>query len=588
MVSRTYGWVQNPSDFLKLKLVVQIFDMQSAHYKNLRDNLVPNLIFFTDVRKQLLEKLNNNITEFSYIELVGTSKGKDGKTPKTRQDAVADALIQVTILPQTAITKGKQWTDNWTSDGYLRWALSFNFIKHDRNTDICSITPFGLKFSQTANGSGEELEILRYALLCYPPATQVLNILNNAILNDVQKPITKFHIGNQLGFVGEKGFTSYDEEIMLDWFVTGTDIEQKQIKSDIEGTSDKYARMISSWLEKVGFIEKQSIVISTNNGNKAGFQHFKITGRGSHALKQSQGSSINSRMEKFLTWEFLAVEGKNRDYIRTRRAYILKYLQETKSFRALIEKLRMIGFQDDEKIFEMDLKGLNTFGIRITKVKNTVELKDRIVDFTIPTLNLTQELKDVATERKKAEFINKTNLPIKYIELLEIAYDGKRNRDFEMLTIELFKKIYGLHSVLLGGGRKPDGIVFTSTFGIIIDTKAYGEGYSKNISQADEMIRYIEDNQKRDSQRNPIEWWKNFNSEIPQDQFYYMWISSKFIGRFQEQLDYTSNQTNTNGGALNVEQLLLGADAVLKGTLDVSTIPNYMTNQEIKFVSRTF
>ena len=31
------------------------------------------------------------------------------------------------------------------------------------------------------------------------------------------------------------------------------------------------------------------------------------------------------------------------------------------------------------------------------------------------------------------------NIPAKYIELLEIAYDGKRNRDFEIVTAELFK-----------------------------------------------------------------------------------------------------------------------------------------------------
>jgi hypothetical protein len=63
------------------------------------------------------------------------------------------------------------------------------------------------------------------------------------------------------------------------------------------------------------------------------------------------------------------------------------------------------------------------------------------------------------------------------------------------------------------------------------------------------------------------------------------WVSSKFVGRFQEQLDYTASQTSTNGGALNVEQLLLGADAVLKGILDANTLPLYMKNKEIEFIS---
>ncbi|UPU38897.1 hypothetical protein MX850_10035 [Erysipelothrix sp. Poltava] len=144
----------------------------------------------------------------------------------------------------------------------------------------------------------------------------------------------------------------------------------------------------------------------------------------------------------------------------------------------------------------------------------------------------------------------------------------------KLLQAELFKKVYGVEAIHLGGGRKPDGIVFTDQYGIIIDTKAYSDGYSKSISQADEMIRYIEDNKRRDTVRNTTEWWKDFNPNIADDQFYFMWISSKFVGRFQEQVDYTANETETNGGALNVEQLLLGADAVMKGIIDVKDLPS--------------
>ncbi|MBS3201955.1 hypothetical protein J0J80_10585 [Turicibacter bilis] len=578
MISRTYGWVQNPSDFSKLKLVVQIFDSTSDHYNNLKKNLVPQYIHFHNIKSNLLKKLNANTEHFSYIELVGTSKDKNGKPPKTRSDAVADALIQVTVLPQSANTTGKRWTDNWTSDGYLRWALSLNFVQHDRDTDICSITPLGKKFSQSIEDSKEEKEILRNALLCYPPATQVLSILQSAA-----EPVTKFRIGNKLGFIGEKGFTSYDEKLMLDWFRNGTKEDQKKIKSDIEGTSDKYARMICNWLQKVGFVEKRSTNVNTINGIKAGFPEFYITGSGTHALKQAQGSSKNTRVVKYLTWEFLAVEGSNRDYIRTRRSYILKILETTKSFNTLLTKLDELGFKDDVKIIENDIVGLNNFGIRIDidRANNKAVLKDSLVNFTIPCMTVTKKLKNNAIEKLKAEFMKKTNLDIKYIELLEIAFDGKRNRDFEVITAELFRNVYGFNSVLLGGGRKPDVLAFTDKFGIIIDTKAYGDGYGKSINQEDEMVRYIEDNQFRDVNRNSIEWWNNFDSNISKDNFYFMWISSKFIGQFHEQLESTSSRTKTKGGALNVEQLLLGADAIQKGKLDINQIPDYMNNKEI-------
>lgn len=579
MISRTYGWVQNPADFKKLKLVVQIFDSSSSHYDKLRKELIPNYIYFHDLKTQLIEKFEKEVTEFSYNELVGTSKNKHGKSASTRAEAVADGIIQVTILPQSVNTTGKAWTDNWTSDGYLRWGLSLNFLSHDRDTDLCKITDLGLTFSRTKNDSHEEMEILRDVLLSYPPATQVLRILEEA-----KKGVTKFTIGNSLGFVGEKGFTSYDEQLMIDWFVKGTRDEQRKIKSDIEGTSDKYARMISSWLEKVGFVAKTSTIVKTVNGSKAGFQRFSITGRGSHALKRSEGASRNPKKEKYITWEFLAVDGKNRDYVRTRRAYILKFLKETKSYNVLLNKLNDIGFKDDPKIIENDVSGLTTMGIKIEHCNNRIELVDNICDFSIPELNVTEPLKDLQMENKKIEFLKKTNLPMKFIELLEIAFDGRRNRDFEIITAELFRKYYGVNSIHLGGGRKPDGIIFTDTFGVITDTKAYSNGYSMNINQADEMIRYIEDNKRRDPQRNPNLWWNSFSNKIPKNSFYFLWISSKFIGNFQNQILYTSNATAVSGGALNVEQLLLGADAVQKGMLESEDIPNYLTNSEVIFV----
>jgi len=576
MVFRTYGWVQNPSDFAKLKLVVQIFDSASNHYNNLKTKLIPNYIYFNDIKIHLLSRLDADIEEFSYRELVGTSKDKSGESPKKRSDAVADSLIQITILPQSFKTGNKHWTDNWTSDGYLRWALSLNFVEHDRKSDICSITQLGKEFSQSINGSDKEKEILQTALLRYPPATRVLSILDSC-----SKPITKFKIGSELGFSGEKGFTSYDESLMFDWFKNATKNEQEKIKTDVEGTSDKYARMISAWLEKIGFVKKHRIKVNTVNGEKIGFQEFSITAKGRHAIKQAHGSSKNAKMEKYLTWEFLAVAGKNRNYIRSRRAYILKFLQETKSLKVLLNKLQQLGFSDDPKMIENDIIRLNNFGIRIERNGNSVILKDSIIDFSIPELNLTKELKDAAIEKLKAEYIKKTGLSMEYIELLEIAFDGKKNRDFEVVTAKLFRDIYGINSVLLGGGRKPDGLIFTDKFGIIIDTKAYGEGYPKSITEEDKMVRYIEDNQLRDSVRNPTEWWSNFDKNIESDDFYFLWVSSKFIGKFSEQLKSTSRRTSTKGAALNVEQLLLGAAAVQDGELDMNQLPVYMNNLEI-------
>ncbi|WP_157937982.1 restriction endonuclease FokI C-terminal domain-containing protein [Acinetobacter junii] len=575
---RTYGWVQNPSDFSKLKLVVQIFDATSSHYINLKNNLVPNYIFFDDLRANLLAKLNANKVVFSYSELVGSSKDKNGNSPRSRKDAVADGLIQVTVLPQSAATKGKMWTDNWTSDGFLRWALTLNFVEHDRETDLCKITQSGIEFSRSDNSSLDEKECLRKAILSYPPATRVLEILKNN-----SESVNKFHIGSQLGFVGEKGFTSYSDAVMTKWLISSSNDEQKKIRSDIEGTSDKYARMIATWLEKLDLVEKKSSTIDTKYGTATDFIKFSITGRGIHALNQINGSSKNTKITKYLTWEFLATDGSNKNYLRTRRAHILKSLQQTPSLSSLMSKLKQLGFNESLAVIKNDIQGLINFGIRIELTDSKAILKDLICDFSIPETDLTLEIQDQRIAAKKAQFLENTNINPKYLELLDIAYNGSRNRDFEILTADLFNNVFGVDTILLGGGRKPDAIINDNNFGVIIDTKAYESGYSKNITEEDKMVRYIEDNQYRDTERNSTAWWGDFKDTIPTTEFYFMWVSSKFIGEFHTQLEATNKRTQTNGCSINVEQLLIGADLVLKNQLHTKNFPEYMQNKEINW-----
>lgn len=262
MAFRTFGWVQNPSDFTKLKKTVQVFDPQSKQYEELDKHTINNVIYFDSDKERLQDELDNKVSEFTYEDLVGTSRNKAGKSPKKRSDAIANSLLQVTILPQSANTKGKFYTDNWTADGFLRWAVSLGFVSYNREKDLFKITELGEKLSQAADGSVEEMEILQNAMLSYPPATRILSLLAES-----KQPLTKFAIGNRLGFIGEKGFTSYDEDLMIDWLKSAaTKKEHDKIKSDVEGTSDKYARMIAGWLSKLKFVKKHTNKYELDDG----------------------------------------------------------------------------------------------------------------------------------------------------------------------------------------------------------------------------------------------------------------------------------------------------------------------------------
>ena len=51
-----------------------------------------------------------------------------------------------------------------------------------------------------------------------------------------------------------------------------------------------------------------------------------------------------------------------------------------------------------------------------------------------------------------------------------------------------------MKACILAARSKPDGIYYDGSCGMIVDTKAYAKGYALPVGQADEMIRYIEEN----------------------------------------------------------------------------------------------
>lgn len=592
VISRTYGWVQNPSNFGTLKLVVQIFDPSSQHYAELKNSRVRDLIPFKEISEKLQAKLDAGSGEFTYEELVGTSKGADGKAAKSRKEALANSLIQISVIPQSVATAGKKWTDNWTADGFLRWALSLGFVKHDRDTDICSITELGEEFAKSTLPP-EEDPVLISALMSYPPAFRIMQVLSEKVDADVAEGLhfegqlgwaTKFYLGSRLGFAGEKGFTSYPEDLMLEELRNATSAKERNaIRSDQEGSADKYARMIAKWLEKIGYVRSKSTEWHSSGESFSGFQQYSLTAKGLKAFRAASGGSKHKRAHKFINWEFLATAGSTRDYDRTRRAYIIKYLEETKSFTQLMTRLKERGFDDSEKRVRLDIQGLNRIGIQIDFSKNRVDLRDNVEGLSIPDIAVTEVLANDAHTQLKNQIIEATDLPAKFYELVDIAYDSKRNRDFELLAMDFFRTVYNFESYHLGGGRKPDGVAFSTSqaYGLIVDTKAYSSGYGKDIKQEDEMVRYVEDFRFKSKARNATEWWSIVPEHINHGRMYFLWVSSKFNTKFPEQILSTSDRTKSIGGAINVINLLLIGDRIRASQLTLQEFESLLNNSEI-------
>lgn len=163
---------------------------------------------------------------------------------------------------------------------------------------------------------------------------------------------------------------------------------------------------------------------------------------------------------------------------------------------------------------------------------------------------------------------------------IKYNYDSKQNRLFEMKTLDLLTEECNYQGLHLGGSRKPDGIIYTSEnkckYGIIIDTKAYSKGYNLPISQADEMERYIGENQTRNEKVNSNKWWNNFGADI--NEFYFMFVSGHFVGNFKAQIERISRNKSINGVALAVTNLILLAEAYKAGRFTHETIKNEMFN----------
>lgn len=570
---RAFGWVQDPSNLRSLCDVVAVFDADSQKHKELINSIIPKLVEVCDGRNELIGALKQAPLKIKYTLLVGTSF-----TP--RSISRCNGIIQATVKGQ-----GRDFIGDWPADNYVRWAQCFGFIKYDYTDDTFEITAKGLELTNARETgdvlSEKEKELLINAILAYPPAVRILNLLSAT----EETHLTKFEIGEQLGFIGEDGFTSMPQKILIRSLANADSKERKTMKADWEGSSDKYARMISSWLEKLGLVNKIPKTITVlSGGNKYTEtigQAYMITALGITALRKSVGKSKHKRIAKNVSWEMFATKGKDREYLRTRRAFILKCLSENKndvSVSDIINYLKSVNLDESENTVLDDIRGLQNIGINILENNAMFSLDDVINDFVIP---LPQSLaKSELSETKEKIRENLKKLSHEYLSLIDLAYDSKQNRLFEVKTLELLTEECDYQGLHLGGSRKPDGIIYTNkencNYGVIIDTKAYSKGYNLPISQADEMERYIGENQTRNEKINPNKWWENFADDI--NDFYFMFVSGHFVGNFKSQIERISRNKGINGVAVAVTNLLLCAEAYKTGIFTHETIKTSMFN----------
>lgn len=566
MAERTLGWIQNPSSFENLKNVVSVFDKDTQIYKEVLNTKLPNLVKDLDLQNKLISEMKKNPLEMDYVLL----KGHGIKSGQKRANAECSGIVQAAITTQG----GRAYTDDWTADGFLRWGISIGLLDYDTENDTVSITKLGEKFVKS-NSEDLDKEILISAFLSYPPAVRILTLLENG------DHLTKFELGKQLGGLGEAGFTSIPQDLYIQAIELAADKDKSSIRSNTEGSADKYARMISSWLSKVGLVQRVTKKVSTKIGNieyKVNIGHsYRITLKGIKELKKARGLSSYPKTDKIVYWQMLATKGKDRDYIRNRRGLIIKAINnKSRKLEDIRDYLLVNNIDESIATIEDELKVIEAMGLSIKKSKKGYVIDDNIIKLEIPRTKISKtnvlELKDKV--RDKLKYVDH-----RYLALIDLAYDGTANRDFEIQTIDLLINELKFKGVRLGESRKPDGIISYDINGVIIDNKAYSTGYNLPINQADEMIRYIEENQTRDEKINSNKWWESFDDKVKD--FNYLFVSSFFRGNFKNNLKHIANRTGVNGGAINVENLLYFAEELKSGRLSYYDSFNIYFNDEI-------
>ena len=555
------SWVQNCHSFSNLRKVIEIFVPGSNNHSYLSLTKIPKIVSDISVQNELLLFLNNPSNIPLYV-LKGTSF-----TP--RSSAQCNGLVQAAIDGQRRL-----FVDDWTAINFIKWAVICNFLDYDEDKQLFNITQLGRNLVATEIDSSEEKEFFKKGLSTYPPIFRILSLLDK----NLTTPLTKFDLGKNLGFTNEVGFTSYPFEILIQSFDGLSKKERNKLKTDCEGTSDKYARGICSWLLELQLIIKKTILIKNVK-----IDGYSIHANGKKFLNQIIGNSSNKKITKNLSLTMLGggVKGdkdKNTDYIRNRRGNLLNNVLSTMnsplSIQEICKNLTNYGINENETVILNDLKGLINIGINIQEVNDKYYFNDDII---LPSILNRQVVKhkDIIQDRHD-KILSLVSDPIKkFSQLILLAHEGKNNKLFESKVMDLLLKTAQFEGKYLGGASRPDGIIIfpyqnnqgeVKRLGVLLDQKAYENGYNVPIGQSDAMSRYIEEYQRKDPLLNKNLWWQEFKC----DEIAFCFISGEFNGSFNNKIQRISHGRGVNGAVITIDNLLLLCDKKINNHLSAT------------------
>lgn len=540
--TRANGWVQDSSDFGHLWDFCNAFDEKAPKFEAIKEK-IKKYVVPEKLKSEFLLALEKPHEGYSYAQIVGHHSG--GKSRKT--STVCNGIGQAAVEGQT-----RDFLGDWPTDNFLRWAYLLGFVEYNIDKDTYSISETGKAFAREADEKQRNKYILN-SVLSYPPARRIIQLLK-----DKPAGLNKFEIGEQLGCIGEKGFTNIGSKLFNQLYLYSPEEDRKSLLSDREGSSDKYARQICSWLKKLNLVS----TIKETAQDLPPLQRFILTPLG---LEEARKLDIHKKIN--VLFSMLSMD-KGAEVHMKRRALILYYLQEKniKDFGSLSQSIKKHGISASEDLLQDDIESLTRCGIRISVDNGEIKLLDVIENLEIPD-KISASKTSIVEQTKNSLRPLLKHVDHDLLKLIDFAYDGKRSSAwFENYTWKVYQTF--CKSVLLGGASRPDVIAEYENVGIIIDSKAYKNGFSASRSLKDEMIRYV--NEAVTTPNNlTVKWWENFSPEI-QD-YVFQYVSTSFAPEIKKQLaDISAHAYGKNGSAITAENLLLLAEAAATKKIDPS------------------
>lgn len=460
---------------------------------------------------------------------------------------------------------------SWDARCRIKAIHAVGLVKLNRYIQGYDLTELGRRLKQCPKASElrgrerqlttEEKEIFRDGLLTNPPVVRVLELLNEDRKSDC-KGLSKYDVGERLGFAGDIGFTHINPE----WVASnGYSFNNK------EGDADKWARTILSWLMQVDWVTQtdyQSIV-----GKKLPL--YKTIPEVENVLRYNA-----SRIERQVPMEMLCSNHHPfPTLIQKRRVLILEALKnDPKTKSALIAHLNSNSIECNPEIIEFEIINLCQAGIRIAESGGYYQLIDKVY-LDAPAMEVSPEEEIAAIEKIIQSLVVRyeSTIPPRLVDhAVRFGSDGAKCNEFESIIAEILHFVGYITTYLgQGRGRVSDVLArykhpsnYADSYALIVDAKASERPYNFPAGDKRKMKEYIRTHGPELLKEN-----------IPKHAFAF--ISSDFVSAVPNHLREIINDTSLHGCALKVTALLELCHKIKAQLLSISNLFPLFTQDTI-------